>query len=1415
MTRFYKVTAIEMPIYFNKEGDHDHNGLIYALSKNVPLLKYIRALANQNSNDDHRIYSKAARTVADRLAMPFPQTVAQARQPHPLVRPLVLRANVNETVEVQLQNKIKGRSVGLHLVGGNYNVETHGNASSSDGSKVGNNKPSLARPDGKYRYKWVCKHEGVFPFHDGGNYSGGEDGTNVHGLFGALIVEPKDTIWRDPVTGRNSTEDDGEMDGLYLDVIPQGIQQENPIAVPDTLDGYDFPDPCDYTDFGVKAHREFVIFFHDEPEFVPPHGDVEPDPCKAHRRGQGQQSRHGRGTIGHGSHGEILPIMPISYRAEPMVNREHLLWRWMKAGLVLDRPVLNEEQHHSSWMFGDPATPILKAYIGDPVRIRLIHGGTKETHVFHLHLYEWHAVPQDLNSPRIDAISISPQTGHTIEPVWGAGNRHQVAGDVIWHCHLYPHFHEGMWGMFRTFETLQEGKTGALLDSNDPVYRGRRIGHYPDGTPIEKLLVLPDRTPPPKPTPSHPGYPLYIPGEIRQKSPTPPWPLAEELITPDLDYRAVPTELERKAFNKTPVPGELFTRRPFAIGQESEWPEGGSWEEPKTGFDLNSSRTVDHNLTVAMMRIEYNGYGWHDKHGHLYYLSEEGSPEGGVRETEPLFFRAQHGQILNLTLKNDLPLEIPETEFDHEFPPCPARPWQGECAPHVHMVKFDPICADGASVGWNYMSGPIAGKKMIYRWWLDQEFGTIFFHDHLFANYRQKHGLFGGLIVEPAGAEFLHPRADKRIVSGLQARIYVPGNEPKQFREFCIGIGDFVPMWDRNDQPLNPPDRPGGHGDQGVMALNYRNDPIHERLGRNAGNRDGHDPALWFSSGPPYNRDPYTIRFDTFENDAIWFRVLQGSHEEQHSFQVHGMRWRRFRVNASSDIRNQQTFGLSEAFTFLQEEPYGAGDYLYKLSSSDDLWLGCWGLIRAYGDKAEDQDTEGLLRLSKNVAEMEEVAEEANLEKAVIEAAVGEEAVADWAGEEDDYAPVHGVRKFFVRAVPRRIIYRSPDLVDPYGLMYLLTGIVGPDGRKEVRQVQNEGMEEPLILRCREGETVKIYLTNELPDELEPEPFAPQVPVEERNPFSNRPERRVSSQVSMHADLLRYDVTKSDGATVGRNPRQTVRPNERRRVYSWETQRPLPRPGERVLNRGEPLGPLLLQDMADFRNHRHHGLIGALIVEAKDATPFFVPPGKDTAIAEDAEEAWDGPRATIFVRNEGGEERVEEMTLLLQDGLRHFVRGNIYSPVADEPSGFGEDEPDHEDQGQKGFNYRSEPVGPAVDHTNIGQSKAWLANPAPSTPVFNVPENSCVRLHLIGATDKPRNQSFTVHGVVWREWRFVGDNGPMVASESAITTGTARTFEFTVGAPGDYAYRSGILKWAVPQGLWGIIRARKAKVAIV
>jgi hypothetical protein len=187
----------------------------------------------------------------------------------------------------------------------------------------------------------------------------------------------------------------------------------------------------------------------------------------------------------------------------------------------------------------------------------------------------------------------------------------------------------------------------------------------------------------------------------------------------------------------------------------------------------------------------------------------------------------------------------------------------------------------------------------------------------------------------------------------------------------------------------------------------------------------------------------------------------------------------------------------------------------------------------------------------------------------------------------------------------------------------------------------------------------------------------------------------------MHADLLTFDVQASDGANVGLNPVQTIPPGGKR-VYTWQTHRPEDceqgeacHPGH-VPEKGLPLGPLLLQDMADFRNHRHHGLVGALVVLPADATPHKVEPKDVTAAG--AAEVWHGARVTVRRTNASlpeDEKEVEHMVLLMQDGLRLYLNGNPGFPLPDPPEEAGEAE--KEDQGQKGFNYRSEPIGPDFD----------------------------------------------------------------------------------------------------------------------
>jgi hypothetical protein len=545
--RLYHVVALEVPVVYNFDGDHDHDGMIFALEHNKPELDKLRE--DFDDSDDGKV-------------------------PHPLVRPLVLRAREDEVVEVRFTNHIRRRSVGIHLVGAGYDVPT------SDGASVGANPSSLAGPPqgsgGNQRtYRWKCDHEGVFPFHDAGNLSGGEDGTNVHGLFGALVVEPKEAVWTDPETGSRLDKPDEHGvtrgDGLYVDVHPRGSQSPKK--------GVPFASvPAKYPD-AKASFREYVVFFHDEPEFMPSHEALERNPCpKQHGDGdhchaccsghpQGQCCRHGgahragaegyegdghggRGGHGESRHEEPLPIMPISYRSEPMINRERRLWGMIRDG-KLKRQVTGEEQHHSSWLFGDPATPVLRAYLGDPVRIRLVHAAVKETHVFHQHVYQWHAEPRNNLSPIIDSVSVSPQTGRTIELLYGAGSRQGAIGDAIFHCHLYPHFHEGMWGILRTFDTRHDGSR-----------------EYPNGAPIARLEPLPDREPPPPATDQLPGFPGFMvgdgAGEPGQKSPVPPWPGRFGTLPPELDYRpATPLEEAQIALNPDPRRGALFLRHPF------------------------------------------------------------------------------------------------------------------------------------------------------------------------------------------------------------------------------------------------------------------------------------------------------------------------------------------------------------------------------------------------------------------------------------------------------------------------------------------------------------------------------------------------------------------------------------------------------------------------------------------------------------------------------------------------------------------------------------------------------------------------------------------------------------------------------------------------------------------------------------
>ena len=387
--------------------------------------------------------------------------------------------------------------------------------------------------------------------------------------------------------------------------------------------------------------------------------------------------------------------------------------------------------------------------------------------------------------------------------------------------------------------------------------------------------------------------------------------------------------------------------------------------------------------------------------------------------------------------------------------------------------------------------------------------------------------------------------------------------------------------------------------------------------------------------------------------------------------------------------------------------------------------------------------------------------------------------------------------------------FHGTNLTDPWGLIYQVQAVNGVS-------VPSTG-DEPLVIRARPGEWVKVTLRNEvLPADPEdrspldqpfgPEPSPPPLPIEHKDELGRPDRRAVSPRVSLHPNLVRYDVVTDDGSWVGRNHDSTVaslgRPDDHgghleagqvvfrshhgglgpgesnERTYWWYVDHEL---GPATHADG-PGRVCYLHDLADIRNHRHHGLIGALVVEPSDCTP--VDP------ADTSEERWYGATVALVA---GAARRTvaHETVLLVQDGLRHFVAGNPALPVSDIVPG---DDP--EDAGQKAINYRTAMVHP----------DEVLASGEPPTPIWRVPARTPLWLRLVGAADKPRNHTFTVHGVSWSSapWQA---GGPRVGSLAGLTGGVTHDLVFTAEHPGDHAYRSGVFRWAVENGLWGIIRA--------
>ncbi|KYH24333.1 multicopper oxidase [Halalkalicoccus paucihalophilus] len=465
--RHFDVHAVEVDIVYNAFGVHQPNGAMYVLKENKEAVRKasgeIPGRAFDDIEDTHDIDHSIHRECDgdhdheddcdchEKRDREKPSGVDTS-----VIQPLTIRANVGDVIEIEFHNDLDRRA-SIHQTALPYDVQD------SDGMSVGFNEDTTVAPGDSITYRWFASNTGSHFFYDGANqaYDSADEPPQKanllsRSLFGAAVVYDQGVTWTDPKTG-------GELNS--------GVRAD--IHDPEVLE---------------TSYREFVTFYH-TPEGIKPDIDF-PD-------SDVEQTTHA-----------------INYRSDQTGIR------------IEDRcPDCDlEEFFYNSWTNGDPGggDNVYETYKGDPIKFTIVGASVEENHVHHLHQHRWKEIP-----PRTDADTVDAQTvglgatyeayflaGHgdvegatTVRPEMtfeeafevGAGYVHGSAGDTLFHCHLFPHYGEGMWGIMRIHD--KEQKDLQPLPNTGDLVPPDGVG-FPEFIPGEQGVRPPERPDDREPTPT-------------------------------------------------------------------------------------------------------------------------------------------------------------------------------------------------------------------------------------------------------------------------------------------------------------------------------------------------------------------------------------------------------------------------------------------------------------------------------------------------------------------------------------------------------------------------------------------------------------------------------------------------------------------------------------------------------------------------------------------------------------------------------------------------------------------------------------------------------------------------------------------------------------------------------------------------
>ncbi len=422
--------------------------------------------------------------------------------------------------------------------------------------------------------------------------------------------------------------------------------------------------------------------------------------------------------------------------------------------------------------FPDDPSNVYHSYLGDHVQFQILHAGASVHHVHHHHAHQWVHTPDSPDSSYLDSQAIGPGSSFTLDLVYqGSGNLNLTAGDSIFHCHFYPHFAAGMWGLFRVHDVFEEGTE---LDSEGRPKPGSRAlpdAEIKSGTPIPAVIPLPTQAMAPMPErveivngqvhilgKGHPGYPFFVPGIAGHRPPHPPLDFAKE------NGETLDGGLPRHVILSATIVNEQHTTTDFskdiASIQAVQLPEEGTAEE-KTAMSFFGQR-AHKSFTPLGAPADFIVNGLPRKSPENPTGAQSGAPfaDPGVDENgravgdlingQPRRYKGVNLQIntvLNkkgwhypqqrmIALWDDVEAlrngnRAPEPFFFRANAGDLVEYWHSNLVPayyelddfqvrtptdilgqHIHLVKFDVLASDGAANGFNYEDGTFSPDEV-------------------------------------------------------------------------------------------------------------------------------------------------------------------------------------------------------------------------------------------------------------------------------------------------------------------------------------------------------------------------------------------------------------------------------------------------------------------------------------------------------------------------------------------------------------------------------------------------------------------------------------------------------------------------------------------------------------------------------